>query len=129
MSTTVHEIQAEIRNEAKSGLHFCRVCNAYALHTRPLLMLPFRCVASHGGTTLCDECHTFVAFIAKVVVTGQWSYKRFCSLCCEPESEEKQRRLDERRNRNGEEAHKPLDLNDPASIARALGASSFAKRR
>ena len=47
-------------------------------------------------------------------------------MCCEPNTPEKKEKVLARQKQAEEDAKKPVDLNDPDSIARALGASSHA---
>ena len=129
MGKTVHEIHPDVAKlQGKARLLFCEVCGTDTLQTTPFFGYPFRCVANHSGNAKCDGCQTFVSEVAKVSVSAEGNYKRFCELCCEPDSPKKQQRLEARRQQAAEQAKKPIDLNDPTSVARALGASSFTGR-
>jgi transcription elongation factor Elf1 len=126
---TIHEIHVEDDGRvAKCMFQPCRECGIKTLHITPFFGFPFQCVAWHGGSARCDGCGAFVEFIAKVVVTPDWNYKRFCELCCEADSPEKQQRLEDRKR----EAERELDPHNPEDrvmiLARALGASSFSKK-
>ncbi len=129
----VHEFHPDVvalleKSGGKCQLMLCTLCGIRTVHTTPFFGYPFRCAANHGGTTGCDGCHTFVDFIDKVTVDEKGNCRHYCTLCSEPDSPQKQAAVAERRRVAAEEAAKPLDLNDPASIARALGASSFGKK-
>lgn len=128
MTRTAHVIDLEFKSRGKVQLMACCECEAETLHTTPFFAYPFRCVANHGGTSRCDGCKTYVNHTAKVVVDSQGKYEIFCDLCCEPDSPEKERQIAERKRNATIDALRPIDLNDPQSIARALGATSFTNR-
>ena len=123
--TVLHEISPQFKSLGKRQLMFCKVCETHTLHITPFFGYPFHCVAIHGGQVLCDGCHTFVNDVAKVVVDAHGNYDCFCALCCKPDSPEKERRLAQRRAQAADAEDKPLDLDDPASVARAFGASAY----
>ena len=126
MSKTIHEINPDIDwGDGKSQLLFCRHCETRTRHITPFFGYPFRCVVNHGGSTLCKGCGAYVTYIAKVVVKSKHEDQCFCELCSQPDSPEKEKALLERRELLEKEKSKPINLNDPVSIARALGASSF----
>ncbi len=129
MSKTIHEIDPAFKGRVKAQLQVCSVCDAQTLHTTPFLSHPFTCVANHGGSSLCCSCDTYTPQIGKVTVDNNGDFRLYCSLCCEPDSPEKQQRIEERRAKTAEEAKKPLNLSDPASFARLLGATSFSRRK
>ena len=128
MTRTVHIIDSAFKSRGKRQLMACSTCEAETLHTTPFFGYPFRCVADHDGTSRCDSCETYVDHVAKIVVDGDGRYESFCDLCCEADSPKKERRVAGRKRKAAEDAHKPIDLDDPQSIARALGASSFIRR-
>lgn len=129
MTKTKHVIDPAFKSCGKMQLMTCRHCETKTLHTTPFFGYPFRCVANHGNASLCDGCEMYVDHFARVEVDSDGRHKKFCELCCEPDSPEKQQCLEERRRAVTEEATKPLDLKDPLSIARTLGASSFSVKR
>ncbi len=126
---TIHEIDPKFKSWGKVRLMYCPICETDTVHSTPFFGCPFRCAANHGGMTECCSCHAFVAEVAKVVIDAEGGHYCFCALCCEPDSPEKQRKLKERREQMEADARKSTDLNDPMSIARALGASSFRTTR
>jgi hypothetical protein len=125
MPRTVHVIDPGFSGGGKMVLMMCPQCEAETLHTTPFFGHPFRCVANHGGETLCDSCKTYVDQIAKIVVEKDGRHIEYCELCAEPDSPEKVQRVEERRKKAAEDLHKTLDADDPQSIARSLGASSI----
>ena len=126
MPMTIHEMSPNINSGGgKSQILFCQNCRIKTLHTTPFFGYPFTCIANHGGTTRCDGCHTFVAFVAKIVVTSPWNYLRYCTLCVQPDSPQKQLTNEERRRQHDLDGQKLVDLKSPIGIADALGASLF----
>lgn len=122
---TVHIFQGEFKGLGKRQLLFCKICRIETVHTTPFFGYPFRCIANHGGSTLCDCCSTYTDFVAGIVITPDKTYNRYCKQCCEPDSPEKRSVIEVRRKQAFEDSKKSLDLGDSKSIARALGASSF----
>ncbi len=100
------------------------------VHTTPFFGYPFRCVAMHDAidTVLCSSCKTYVESIVKVVVDKDMNYQCLCELCAGPDSPEKQALIEERSRQAAESRKKPLDLTNPESIMRALGASYSTNR-
>lgn len=129
MTKTIHVINPNFKSIGKRQLMECNSCETTTLHTTPFLGFPFRCIANHEGTSLYYSCETYVEHVAKVMVGADGRHQKFCDLCVQPDSAERQQLIKERKKKAAEETNKPLDLNDAHSIARAFGASSFRDRR